>query len=536
MTPSSDAGPLTGTAAEPPTQTQTQTQLAVAQILTARAAALAGCTNARRRLAALFGPTATTASTHPGTDLGGFVEYGLLAGQSSGVDDDAPADGLVGGVGEFEGHPVVAAAYDRNVLGGTQSERNQRKMSKLIYLAQTNRWPLVLFIEGEGARRQDPRPVPPIVVYTRGRWDLYDGLAELSGWCPTIAIVTGPSLDGHAGAALLCDLVIGVSGATLGSEQGGHRHQRSVEELSARGDVDLVVPSEHDAIDAARRYLRFWFEDRPARVGQAKVGQASSDPTQSASHARIDSIVPDNRRRAYDMRKLLEAFADEASLLELGRAWAPSMITALARLGGRSIGIFANQPLSPNAGAIDSVAADKAARFVELCDAYGLPLVSFVDNPGYMVGPDAERAGIARHHARPLSALHHRQVPLYSVQVRKAYGLGPYAMSGYGSSRRVPELRLAWPTVESGGMSLEGAAYLVKRKEIQAAPNPQEARAIRDNYAEQMRDVASGVRAGRTYSFDDVVLPQETRARIMTMLHRSPRRLAPTKLHPIDPR
>ncbi len=323
MNPSSDAGPLIGTAAE------TQTQLAVAQILTARAAALAGCTNARRRLAALFSPTATTASTDPGADLGGFVEYGLLAGQSSEIHDDAPADGLVGGVGEFEGHPVVAAAYDTNVLGGTQSERNQRKLSKLIYLAQTNRWPVVLFIEGEGARRHDPRPVPPIVVYTRGRWDLYDGLAELSGWCPTIAIVTGPSLDGHAGAALLCDLVIGVSGASLGSEQGGHRHQRSVEELSARGDVDLVAPSEHDAIDAARRYLRFWFDDRPA-----KVGQASSDPTQSASHARIDSIVPDNRRRAYDMRKLLEAFADEASLLELGRAWAPSMITALARLGG----------------------------------------------------------------------------------------------------------------------------------------------------------------------------------------------------------
>jgi acetyl-CoA carboxylase carboxyltransferase component len=246
--------------------------------------------------------------------------------------------------------------------------------------------------------------------------------------------------------------------------------------------------------------------------------------------------VPDNRRRAYDMRRLVAAFADEASVLELGRGWAPSMITALARLGGRSVGIFANQPLSPNAGAIDSVAADKAARFVELCDAYGLPLVSFVDNPGYMVGPDAERAGIARHHARPLSALHHRTVPLYSVQVRKAYGLGPYAMSGYGSSRLVPQLRLAWPSVESGGMSLEGAAYLVRRKEIQAAATPQEARRVRDEYAEQLRDVASGVRAGRTYSFDDVVLPEETRPRIMAMLARVPRVRAAAKAHPIDPR
>jgi len=135
-----------------------------------------------------------------------------------------------------------------------------------------------------------------------------------------------------------------------------------------------------------------------------------------------------------------------------------------------------------------------------------------------------------------LSALQHRTVPLYAVQVRKAYGLGPYAMSGYGASRKVPELRLAWPSVESGGMSLEGAAYLVKRKEIRAAEDPLEARAIRDRYAEQMREVASGVRAGRTYSFDDVVLPEETRGRIIAMLSRSPRVLAPTKAHPIDPR
>ena len=162
--------------------------------------------------------------------------------------------------------------------------------------------------------------------------------------------------------------------------------------------------------------------------------------------------------------------------------------------------------------------------------------MSFVDNPGYMVGPDAERGGIARHHARPLSALHHRTVPLCSVQVRKAYGLGPSAMSGYGSSRNVPQLRLAWPSVESGGMSLEGAAYLVKRKEIQAAANPVEARAIRDGYAEQMRDIASGVRAGRTYAFDDVVLPADTRPRIIAMLARMPRTLPPAKKHPIDPR
>ena len=489
---------------------------AIQQILDARATAAAGCADARRRLHALLDA--------PGPDgAGGFVEYGPLAGRTSDVDDTAVADGLVGGVGEIAGHPVVAASYDRSVLDGTQSDRNQRKLAKLVYLAHTNRWPLVVFVDGDGARPDDPLPLPPVVVYTRGRFDVYDGLAELSGWAPTIAVVTGRALDGHAGLAFLCDLVVGVRGATVGSRHQGGTTERTVDELAARGEVDLVVADEDDAVAAVRRYLGHWFDDPTG-------GETA------ASHEKIGAIVPDNRRRAYDMRRLVAAFADEGSVLELGRAWAPSMITALARLGGRSVGIFANQPLSPNAGAIDSVAADKAARFVELCDAYELPLISFVDNPGYMVGPDAERGGIARHHARPLSALHHRTVPLYSVQVRKAYGLGPFAMSGYGSSRLVPELRLSWPSVESGGMSLEGAAYLVKRKEIQAADTPQEARAIRDGYAEQMRDVASGVRAGRTYSFDDVVLPTETRPRILAMLHRVPRVLPETKKHPIDPR
>ena len=226
------------------------------------------------------------------------------------------------------------------------------------------------------------------------------------------------------------------------------------------------------------------------------------------------------------MREVIEAFADKASVYEVGAEWAQSLITVFARLEGKSIGIFANQPSSPRAGAIDSAAADKASRFVEWCDAYGLPLVSFVDNPGYMVGPDAEQEGIARHHARPLSAIHHRTVPLYTIQIRKAYGLGPFAMSGYGTSRKMPELRVAWPTVESGGMSLEGAAYLVKRKEIRDAEDPIKARNIRDQYAEEMRDVASGVRAGRTFSFDDVILPEETRPLIASMLRRSKR--APT--------
>ncbi|MFT7645958.1 MAG: acetyl-CoA carboxylase carboxyltransferase component [Candidatus Poriferisodalaceae bacterium] len=481
------------------------------QIIDARIDALAGAASARRRITEVVDPSS-------------FTEYGQLAGRTSDVDDDSPADGLVCGVAEITAQPVAIAAYDATVASGTQSERNQRKLAKLIYLSMTNRWPLILLIEGAGARPDDPLKPPPIVQYTRARWDVLDGLAELSGWAPTIAVFTAEALDGHVAVGMMTDISIAIAGTHIGSRSSGTVTLRAVEDHAARGDIDIIANNEGEAWQAVRTIVDAW-HDVPT----------SGD--QSEQHDGIRQIVPDNRRRPYDMRKLIVAVADADGLLELGKDNARSMITCLARLDGRPVGIFANQPFSPRAGAIDSVAADKAARFVELCDAYEFPLVSLVDNPGYMVGPDAEREGIARHHARPLSAIHHRTVPLYTVQIRKAYGLGPFAMSGYGSSRGMPELRLSWPSVESAGMSLEGAAYLVKRKEIQAAANPQEARAIRDDYAEDMRDVASGVRAGRTYSFDDVVLPEETRDRIIAMLRRHPSRsLTSPKKHPIDPR
>lgn len=466
-----------------------------------------GRLTARERLTALF-------------DAGSFIEYGALAGATTQPDDQAYADGLVGGVGLVHGQPVAGASYDESVRGGTQSDRNQRKMAKLLYLAVEHRWPFVCFVEGGGARLDDPLPPPPIAVTTRGRFELYDGLAELNGWAPTVAIASGRAIDGHAGIAMLSDLVIATRDAEFGTQEG---HCRSADDYAKSGDVDLLVDGEREAIATARAYLRlFVVDDVP--------GVPAADATT------ISDLIPENRRRPYDMRRVVEAFADADTVFELGAVWGRSMLTTLARLEGRTVGIFANQPKSPLAGAIDAAAADKASRFVELCDAHDVPLVSFVDNPGYMVGRQAEREGIARHHARPLAALHHRTVPLCSVQIRKAYGLGPYAMSGWGAARRVPELRLAWPSVESGGMSLEGAAYLVKRKEILAAATREEAMAIRNGYAERMRDAASGLRAGRSYQFDDVIEPADTRATISALLQRIPRTRSATKKHPIDPR
>lgn len=441
-------------------------------------------------------------------DAGSFVEYGVLAGRSSADDDAYPADGLVCGSATVTGLPIVVAASDRSVLDGTQSDRNQRKVARLLQMASSELWPVVLLLDGDGARPGAPPAAPPIMVMPRGRYGLYDGLAQLNGVVPTVACVLGQVLDAEAGTAMLCDFSVAVRDACIGArdEERGVV-TRPASEYARRGDIDRLEDDEHSVLVAARAYLGF---------------HASSDSPdrEDPGYAEIADIIPENRRRPYDMRRVVQAFADEGSTLELQQDYGRSMLTMLARLNGRTIGIFANQPKSPLAGSIDTQAADKASRFVELCDAYGFPLVSFVDNPGFMVGPQSERQGMARHHARPLAALHHRSVPLCSVQIRKAYGLGPYAMSGWGFSRNAPLLKLAWPTVESGGMSLEGAAYLVKRKEIQAAENKEEALRIRDEYADAMRETQSGLRAARGFLFDDVIDPTQTRERIGMMLAR----------------
>lgn len=455
-------------------------------------------------------------------DEGSFVEYGILAGRTTADDDSCAADGLICGGAEVNGLPVMLAASDRSVLDGTQSDRNQRKIARMLQIAERERWPVVLLLNGDGARPDDRMPPPPIMVNPRGRFGLYDGLAQLNGRAPTIACVLGRTLDAETGTALLCDFSVAVGHAEIGArDEKGAMVTRPAIEYAKRGDIDRIEEDEVNALAAVRKFLDYHTADRTS--GQESEGFLN-----------IADIIPDNRRRPYDMRQIISAFSDEGSTLELQPSCGRSMLTVLARLNGQTIGIFANQPKSPLAGSIDVAAADKASRFIELCDAYGFPLVSFVDNPGFMVGPKSEADGIARHHARPLASLHHRSVPLCSVQIRKAYGLGPYAMSGWGTSHNAPLLKLAWPTVESGGMSLEGAAYLVKRKEIQTAETAEEALRIRNEYADRMRDTQSGLRAARGFLFDDVIEPTDTRQRISAMLARIPRRSPSARARAID--
>ena len=463
----------------------------------------AGHLTARERIAALC-------------DSGSFVEYGVQT-QSHINRSDGPADGVVCGVARLDGQPVVVCSYDFTVANGTQSNINLGKVERLMMLSVTHGWPFVCFADGEGHRPDESQAHAGLWAGGQTPIGVFDGLAELSGWAPAVAILSGTALDGHAGILMCSECAF----ATAGSVVGLGETRLPVEEHERMGDIDHVFPHELAAIEATRKYLSYLLYDEPSGV-----------PSPDA--ANIRGIVPDNRKRAYNMRRVIDALADEDSVFELRPNWGTSMITALARMDGRAVGIFGNQPMSRLAGAIDPDAADKMARFIELCDAYHLPLISLIDSPGFHIGPEAERAGIARHHVRTLSAVENRSVPLYCLQIRKSYGLGPLVMRGSGGNLP-PELRLAWPTVETGGMSLEGAAYLVKRNEIQAAATPEEARKIRDDYANTLREKNSGIEAGRSFSFDEVIDPAETRDRIIAMLKMTPRPPKTARSKYIDP-
>ena len=435
---------------------------------------------------------------HALLDPGSEVEYGAIAAQTR-EGGWVPEAGGVDFVGTIDGQVVVASSTDYTDHGGGYGAG---KLTRLFALAHDQRWPLVFFVDGGGSRARHPRSGMKHIELSGpiGRFGLFDGMAELSGWIPTVAIVSGPSFAGHASLAAFSDFLIATRGSSIGmggppmveaalgvrltpSELAGvDMHDRS-------GGIDLLVDDEPAAIAAARRYLGF-YRDQP-----------SGEPSTAAGEVR--STVPDEG--AYDMRDVIEALVDADSAFELRPSFGQSLITVLARMDGRSVDVLANQP-SIDDGAIDESAAIKIARFVELCDAYEYPILSFIDTPGFVTrwssgegGNDvAVEPGMTRYHARTLMAHHHRTVPLFSVQIRRGFGLGPFAMSGYGDSHGVSAMRLAWPTVEVGRVDGFSASQ---------SQNP----------------------------FDDVVDPAETRERIIRVLRHIKRTLdQPQKKQPID--
>ncbi len=459
-------------------------------------------------------------------DPGSFVEYGplVVAAQRRrrGLDDliaNTPADGLVGGIGtvnvdRFEGHAArcVVASYDYTVLAGTQGTLNHRKKDRLFELAAELRLPVVLFTEGGGGRPGDSEaPGPTGLDCLAFRY-----LAELSGRVPLVGINAGYCFAGNAALLGCCDVVIATEDSNIGMggpamiEGGGLGvHEPSaigpIDVQRANGVVDIVVADEAEGVAVAKRYLSY-FQGRTA-------GWSCAD--QDA----LRLVVPEDRKRTYDVRSAIDVLFDTGSVLELRCDFGVGMITALARLEGRPVGVLANNP-GHLGGAIDTPGSDKAARFMQLCDAFDLPLITLCDTPGMMVGPDVEATALVRHCNRLFVTGANLTVPTATVVLRKAYGLGAQAMMG--GSTKVPLACLAWPTSEFGGMGLEGAVRLGYRRELDAIDDEAERQQAFEDLVARAYEVGKGVSVASYFEIDDVIDPADTRRWLVSLLAAAP--------------
>lgn len=451
-------------------------------------------------------------------DDGTFTEYGALAiaaqRRRRSLDDliaSTPADGMVTGTGRVDGVRCVAMSYDYTVLAGTQGLQNHRKTDRLLQLAEERRLPVVLFAEGGGGRPgdTDTTSVAGLDVMT------FHQMGRLSGQVPLVGVASGRCFAGNAALLGCCDVVIATPEASIGMggpamiEGGGLGVYRPEEvgPLSVQapnGVVDIAVADEAEAVRVARKYLAY-FTYAPGTGGSWEA----SDP-RMLRHA-----VPENRRRAYDVRAAIEGIADTDSVLELRRGFGVGIVTALVRVEGRPMGLLANNP-GHLGGAIDRDAADKAERFLRLCDAFGLPLVSLCDTPGFMVGPDAERTATVRHFSRLFVTGAQLRVPLVSLVLRKAYGLGAMAMMG--GSTRAPVGTAAWPSGEFGGMGLEGAVRLGYRKELDAIADPAERQEMFEAHVAELYEHGKAVNAAAALEIDTVIDPAESRSWILAAL------------------
>jgi acetyl-CoA carboxylase carboxyltransferase component len=452
-------------------------------------------------------------------DPGTFVEYGGLAiaaqrGRRP-VDeliDRTPADGIVTGIGEVNGRRCVVLAYDYTVLAGTQGIRNHRKTDRMLEIAERLRLPVVLFAEGGGGRPGDTDSTElfHLVVPTFGSF------ARLSGLVPRVGIVSGNCFAGNAALLGCCDVIVATPDASIGMggpamiEGGGLGTFRPDEVGPAamqapNGVIDVLVDDEAQAVDTARRFLSYF--------------EAAPGDWRCADQRLLRSVVPEDPKRTHDVRRLLELLSDDDSVLELRRDFGRTIVTALVRIEGRALGVIANDPRHLS-GAVDASGSDKAARFMQLCDAFGLPILSLVDTPGFMVGPQSEETAAVRHCSRLFLTGATLSVPFLSVVVRRAFGLGAQAMTG--GSMHAPVLNVAWPSGEFGAMGVEGAVRLAMRKELEAIEGEaaREQR-VRDLVA-AVRDQSTAVNMATYFEIDDVIDPAETRAKIVETLRAAP--------------
>jgi len=432
-------------------------------------------------------------------DPGSFAEYG---GLSRPVRNDmfGAADGLVTGTGEVNGQSCAIMAYDYTVYAGTQSLINHKKHDRIFEVAENLRLPMICWLEGGGARPHD------LSAGTGLGLDLttFIAFAKLSGNAPVVGIVAGRCFAGNANLAGMCDVLIATPKANIGmagpplveaalGETFTPEQIGPVEVQEPNGVIDIVAKDQGDAIELAKKYLGYF--NGPTETYEAPDMEA------------LREIIPDNPRRAYNVRKVIAGIADIDSVLELRAKFGRAIVTSLIRIEGRPVGVIANQPMFL-AGAIDSPASDKASRFIQLCDAYDIPMLFLCDTPGLMVGPEVEKTALVRHSGRLLLNVSAATVPFMTIVLRKAYGLGGYVMGARGLN---PALCVGWPTAEFGGMGLEGAVNIIHGKELAAAPDEATRADIHARATAELKRQNTGIAVAEKFEIDDIIDPADTR-------------------------
>ena len=452
-------------------------------------------------------------------DEGSFVEYGpvVIAAQRrrrelADLIARTPADGMIGGLGKVHGHSVVAMSYDYTVLAGTQGTQNHHKKDRLFELAEQLRLPVVFFTEGGGGRPGDTDQSGVSGLDCLA----FMYFAELSGLVPIVGVNAGYCFAGNAAILGCCDVVIATEDSNIGMggpamiEGGGlgvfDPHEIGpVEVQRANGVIDILVPDEAAAVAAAQQYLGYF--------------QGAVDEWSCADQRELRHVIPEDRKRSYDVHHVIQGLFDTGSVLELRRDFGLGMVTAFARVEGRPVGVVANNP-GHLAGAIDSDGADKAARFLQVCDAFDIPVVTLVDTPGMMVGPEVEKTALVRHCSRLFVTGANITVPIVSIVLRKSYGLGAQAMMG--GSTKAPHACVAWPTGEFGGMGLEGAVRLGYRNELEAIADPDERERTFQTMVDRMYEIGKAVNVASHFEIDDVIDPADSRRWISAILEAAP--------------
>ena len=461
-------------------------------------------------------------------DPGSFVEWGAFAIASQrtrrtqeDLIEKTPADGLITGIGRVNGSlfgpdksRVAVAHYDYTVLAGTQGKTNHHKKDRLFEIVEEQRIPLVFFTEGGGGRPGDV-DVQSVAGLNTMAFHIF---GRLSGVSPLVGINSGRCFAGNAAILGCCDVVIATRNSSIGMGgpamiEGGNLGVFSPEEVGPmsvqvpNGTVDIAVEDEAEAVAVAKKYLSYF--------------QGALPDWSAADQRLLRRAIPENRLRVYDVRTVIDTMCDEGSVLEIRRAFGPGMVTCLGRIEGKPLGIVANNP-THLAGAIDSDGSDKAARFLQLCDAFDLPVLFLCDTPGMMVGPEIEKTALVRHCSRLFVTGANLGVPFGTIVLRKAYGLGAQAMAG--GSFHAGTFAISWPTGEFGGMGLEGAVKLGYRKELEAVSDPAERRALFDKMVAAAYARGKALSTATYFEVDEVIDPAESRKWVATALLGAKRR------------